>query len=116
MGMSQKDVATKMGLNSNYVYQIEAGKQAVSARFASDFCRLFDVNENWLRTGEGDLFIVKSRHEEIAEFMKDLTCSDADNFKVRLISVLAELDEKEWAVLAEITQRLADKKKDQVST
>lgn len=62
-------------------------------------CREFAVNEQWLRTGEGEMFIEQTRDEEIEQFIGDLLRDEEDNFKKRLVSVLAALDEDEWRPL-----------------
>lgn len=66
------------------------------------------MNEDWVRTGEGEMFLPRSRHDEIAEFMRDLIYLDDDNFKVRFISMLASLDASGWVLLEAMAQKLLD--------
>lgn len=62
-------------------------------------CREFNVNENWLRTGEEDMFIKSNRNMDIARLTKSLLLEENDSFKNRFISVLSNLSEDEWEIL-----------------
>ena len=55
-GLTQKDFAARVGLSQNFIAQIESGSKVPSDRTVSDICRIFRVNEDWLRTGEGDMY------------------------------------------------------------
>ena len=70
----------------------------------------FDANEKWLRTGEGEMFIRKTRSETIADFMVDMLNEEEPSYKRRLIEALAELSTDEWKLLENITLKLAEKK------
>lgn len=76
-------------------------------------CREFNVNESWLRTGEGQIFSPVSRDEEIAAFMGDVMRGETPDFRRRFISVLARLDVSEWELLEKMALKLAEEcKKD----
>lgn len=55
-GLTQKDFAARVGLSQNFIAQIESGSKVPSDRTVSDICRIFHVNEDWLRTGEGEMY------------------------------------------------------------
>ena len=75
-----------------------------------DICEKFNANEKWLRTGEGEMFIRKTRSETIADFMVDMLNEEEPSYKRRLIEALAELSTDEWKLLENITLKLAEKK------
>lgn len=54
--LSQEKFASRLGLSRNFINQVENGKKNLSDRSISDICREFNINEEWLRTGEGDMF------------------------------------------------------------
>lgn len=86
-----------------------------SDRLIEDICEKISINgkkinENWLRTGEGDMFLSLDRKEEIAQLTADLFKSEKDSFKSRLIMSLSRLSEEELAVLEKISEDLARKK------
>ena len=71
-------------------------------------CREFNVNEEWLRTGNGEMFITLDRETEIARLTRDLLLEE-DSFKNRVISVLAKLTPEQWELLSEIAEGLIKK-------
>jgi hypothetical protein len=86
---------------------LERGEREPSDRTVMDICDKFRVNESWLRYGEGEIFEERTREEEIAEFMGELI-DGPNNFKKRLISVLANLDEDGWELLEAMALKLAE--------
>jgi transcriptional regulator with XRE-family HTH domain len=107
--LTQDEFAEKIGLSKNFVWMIEKGERIPSDRTIKDICRIFGVNEEWLRTGEGDMPIPKSKDEEIAEMLADIQKSDEDSFKHRLVSALAKLDEDGWDKLEELIDMISGK-------
>lgn len=101
-GLTQEEFGSRIGgLSRNYVWMLEKGDRVPSDRTINDICREFNVQEQWLRTGEGEMFIPISRDEEIEIFIGKMLRDEPDSFKKRLISVLAKLSESEWEVLEE---------------
>ena len=49
-----------------------SGETGVSDRTITDICRVFRVNETWLRTGAGEKYRKKARAEELAELFAEL--------------------------------------------
>ena len=56
-------------MTRNYIWMIEKGKRSIANRTASDICRIFGVDEHWLRTGEGEMFRHRDRGDEIADIV-----------------------------------------------
>ena len=98
---TQQEFANAIGLKRNTIANYEIGQVQPSDRTISDICREFDVNETWLRTGEGEMFLPITRDEEIEDFIGRLLHDESDSFRKRLISVLAKLTENEWKTLEE---------------
>ncbi len=55
LGLTQKDFGERIGLRQNSVALIEGGR-ATSDQTVFAICREFNVNEEWLRTGVGEMF------------------------------------------------------------
>lgn len=95
-GIKKTEFAQKLNVSQAYVSQLCSGTKNPSDRTISDICREFDVNETWLRTGQGEMFIPTTRSQEIAEFVGDILKGEEDNFKRRFVAMLARLNESEW--------------------
>lgn len=55
--LTQKDFGKKVTLAQTYLSQIEKGDRDVTEKILKIICSEFHVNEQWLRTGEGSMFI-----------------------------------------------------------
>lgn len=64
LNLTQDSFAQSIGLSRNYVWMIEKGERIPSDRTIADICRIFNVNEIWLRTGVGEPFIRPEETEE----------------------------------------------------
>lgn len=106
--LSQQDFADRIGITKNFVSLLETGNRVPSDRTISDICREFSINESWLRTGEGEMMRPVSRDEEISSFMGDVMRGESDDFRRRLVAVLAKLDASEWELLENMAMKLAD--------
>lgn len=57
LGMSQTEFAESLNLKRNSISLIEVGKRNPSDRTILDICNKFDVSEDWLRSGTGEVFL-----------------------------------------------------------
>lgn len=110
LDLTQQAFADRIGMKQNTIAQYEMGRTIPSNAIIFSICREFNVNENWLRTGEGDMFMEMSRDEQIEEFIGDLLHGEEDSFKRRLISGLAALDENGWKVLEDFLDSIQKKR------
>ena len=109
LGLKKTAFADKINVSQAFVSQLCAGTKQPSDRTIADICREFNVNEEWLRTGQGEMFKPLSRSEVIADFAGELLKTEDDRFKRRLIELLAELDESEWEMLERLANKLTKK-------
>lgn len=107
-GLTQQRFADELGLKRNTVGGYEIGTVTPSDRTIADISQKFDINESWLRTGEGEMMRPVSRDEEISSFMGDVMRGESDDFRRRLVAVLAKLDASEWELLEKMALKLAD--------
>lgn len=110
LDLTQQKFADKLGVKRNTVGQWECGINAITDQVITSICREFNVNEDWLRTGQGEMFIKQTRDEQIASFVGSIQSSEDDSFKKRFISMLSALDESEWEVLEKMVIMLHEKK------
>ena len=110
LDLTQQKFADKLGVQRNTIAMYEMGRTLPSDAIMRSICREFNVNENWLRTGQGEMFIKQTRDEQIASFIGSIQSSEDDSFKKRFISMLSALDESEWEVLEKMVIMLHEKK------
>lgn len=110
--LSQEEFGKKLGITGAAISKIESGNRNVTEQMTLAIIREFDVNEQWLRAGEGEMFLIKTRDEEIASFIGTLLKKEDDTFKKRLISALSKLEEPDWEVLEKMCNFMLESKKD----
>lgn len=111
--MSQEKFAQKINLTRQFVALLESGDREPSDRTISDICRVFGVNETWLRTGNGEMNSSKGREQEMAELVKSLFNDSPESFRSALITTLLRFDPNgpEWEVLERIYEGIANARK-----
>ena len=86
-------------MKRNTVATYELGRSTPSDSAVSLICKEFNVNEDWLRDGIGDMFLPTDRNADIAKLTKQLLNEESDSFKNRFVSMLANLTVEEWEFL-----------------
>ncbi len=106
LDLTQQEFANRIGSSANVLTNYETGRRNPSGSVINNICKEFNVREEWLRTGEGEMFIQVTRDEQIAAFVGDTLSTESDTFKKRFISMLAKLSESDWEVLERMTEEM----------
>lgn len=57
LGLSGAKFGERLGVQRNTISQIETGKNGLTEQMLLSICREYNVNEDWLRYGTGDMFL-----------------------------------------------------------
>ena len=106
--LTQQVFADKLGLKRNTVGGYEIGTVTPSDRTITDICREFNVNETWLRTGEGEMFRKQSREDELAAYMDSLLQGKPDDIRRRFAVAVSRLSTQQLEILEGIVIQLAN--------
>ena len=98
LNLTQDEFAKKLGLSRNYIWMIEKGERIPPDRTISDICRIFDIQEDWLRHGLEPMRAAKSREEEIAELVGSALSGSSD-FKKAVIRMICSRTDDELKAL-----------------
>ena len=99
LGLSQIEFAKRLGLTRGAISNIEAGKVQPKPLLIDLICSTFRANKEWLVSGTGQMLAARSRDEQIMDFVSSAMAGERPNFKRRLLSVLAQLNEDQWEML-----------------
>lgn len=102
LGLSGEKFGEKIGVTRSAISDIERGRNGLSDSNILAICREFNVNEEWLRTGTGEMFKDMTLDEEIISFIGDIQWDASNTFKKRFVSAIAKLNDEEWKVLEKI--------------
>ena len=96
--------AELLNVSAAYVSQLCSGQREPSDRTIKDICRIFGVNEIWLRTGVGEPFTPLSRSEELAAIFERMEVGDDE--KSRLIQTMARTPDEAFPPFVKFVEQL----------
>lgn len=94
--LNQTDFGEKIGVKQATIAGYENGSRQPIDAVITAICREFNVDETWLRTGEGEMFKKRTDNEILTEFAADLVFEADDSFKKAIITAFAKMDDETW--------------------
>lgn len=111
LGLNQSDFGNKIGVKQGTVAGYESGARTPLDAVVSSICREFDVNEEWLRTGEGEMFEQMTEQQKLLKYT-GILLKDKDSAIVNAIQsfiiTYEQLDDTSKATLEKIAQQFID--------
>ena len=95
LGLTLDKFGEKIGVGKTAISKIENGDRSVTDQMFKSICREFNVREEWLRNGEGEMFVQMNRDERVADIVKKALASD-DEFVINTFTALGQLTPAEW--------------------
>ena len=109
LNLTQQEFADKIKVKRNTVATYEMGRSIPSDSAIALICKEFNVNEEWLRNGIGEMFIPKSKEQLFSELLGEAVKADENDFKRRLFLALSKLDDSGWENLEKLIDSIAKK-------
>lgn len=111
--LNQTDFGALLGVSLSAVQKWESGENTPADSVIKLMCQKTSVNEIWLRTGNGEPFVSKSREAEMGDLVRKLMADRPEAFRVKLITALLRFDPNgpEWQVLENIYNSVAGETK-----
>ena len=110
LGLSGEKFGEKIGVSKVAVSLIEKGKNNPSEQTLKSICREFNVNETWLRTGDGEMFNQLSQAELAARIVGEALSSDNEFIQNTFIA-LGKLTPAEWQLVEKFVSTIKDEAK-----
>lgn len=107
-GYSQQKFADKIKLSANFINLIERGSRNPSERTLNDISAEFNVNLEWLKTGEGDMYDEESEDVVIEALKSEYELDDID---VEIIQTYIKMAPLERQVFKNFIKSISDKKR-----
>lgn len=108
-GLSQTDFGKRLGISRDAVSNIEYDRLKRPEQkepIIKLICREFGVDEIWLRTGEGEMFLPLSRDDEIAAYIAKVLSDKGAVFQRKLLLILSRLSPDCLAELEKVADEI----------
>lgn len=102
LGLTQQEFADRLGISRGNIATYETRDGNPGNSVIALICREFNVNEKWLRTGEGGdeaMFLRRTEEDQIAAAVERLITGESAEFKRRLVVALSSLKDEHWLLL-----------------
>lgn len=106
LGLNQTEFGNRLGMSRWAIVNIELDRAPIKPLLIDLICSTFGANKEWLVSGTGPMLADHSRDDQIMDFVASAMSGESDNFKRRLLSVLARLDEDHWELLEHYLREL----------
>lgn len=108
-GLSQAALGKRLKISQSQIASYETGYRNITDRTINDICREFNINKEWLSTGNGEMYNPISEDEELAFLMGEISADDNPLLK-QLIKVLSQIDnDDDLDAILSISRRLVSK-------
>ena len=98
LGMNQTEFAQRLGGTQQQICQLERSTRNIRPAVISSICGNFNVNERWLRTGEGEMFKRETDATDIARSLQRAICQRIfDSLPVDVQDTILEICRDETA-------------------
>ena len=112
VGLTQTEFGKKIGSARNTIANYENGNRNPSNSVIISICREFNVNEDWLRTGNGEMFKESPLRNEVGYYVEELLEDYKDNpfydMIIGMMKTYAESDDKSKKVLRNCASKCLD--------
>ncbi len=105
-GLTQVEFGKKIGLARNTIANYETGNRIPSNIVINSICREFGISEEWLRTGNGEMY--KIAEDQTALIVSDLLKEDNPFYDIilEITKTYQQLDSKSKKVLQDFSKEL----------
>lgn len=107
--LTQEEFGSRVGVKGNTIGNYELSLRNPSDAIIHSMCREFNVNEDWLRYGKGEMFLPPE--DEVAEMVSQLL-EVSNPFYDLILDMMAsfnELDDKGKQAICDYTALLAER-------
>lgn len=121
LNLTQQEFADRLNIKRGTVANYEIGRNEPINAAITLICKEFNVNEEWLRTGEGEMFKQLLPTDEVAGYVEDLLEYDGHgnafyDMIIEMMKAYHGIDDKSKTVIRDyfgmIRESIKEKKED----
>lgn len=108
LNLTQDEFSKQLNISRANVANMEAGRISITDRTIQDICRIFSINDKWLRFGYGSIERPPLQKEnELSDLVGKLINTD-DDFSKQFIIEYLKLNDDEKEVIKKIMRNVKD--------
>ena len=108
LGLNQTEFGEGINLSKSQIACYENGSRNVTDRSISDICEKYNVNEEWLRFGTGEMYKPEPELDELAYLMVMFVANnDESSTRAKIIKAMLNLDDDGWKFIEGLVERIA---------
>ncbi len=104
---TQEAFADDLGISRPNVSNLESGNVKPTKQIIKAICAIYEVNEDWLISGNGGMF-KKEYLKNDFDFLVGKLSLENDSFKKKFIEELLRLPENEWSNIENFIKKIID--------
>lgn len=89
--LTQQEFADKIGIQRSTYAKYEVGASSPIDAVVTLICKTCNVNEEWLRTGSGTMFVERDPFDEVYKMVNDMLWDESSDLKRRLVTAILRL-------------------------
>lgn len=101
LGLTQQEFSDQIGIKRNTFSQYENGRNEPIDAVIKLICGKFNVNEDWLRTGEGEMFLDISRDDELMALIDKSMHEESGEIRRRIATAVMNLSPEQLRACTE---------------
>lgn len=112
LNLTLEKFGEKIGVQKSAVSKLEKGHVNPTEQMIKSICREFNVNETWLRTGEGEMFVDMNEEDELMRWAGEVLSGSDISFQKRFVKMLMNLRPEQWKILEKFIMDLYENHED----
>lgn len=102
LGLSQDKFGESLGVTGSGISKIESGQRALTEQMIKAISREYNVNEEWLRSGEGEMFVNFVDEQSELDYLIGRLSPEHDAFKIKFIKFMLKQPDERWDVIEQM--------------
>ena len=100
LGLTQQELASKLGISRSQVGNIEQGIRSITPRIKRDLIKDLKVNPNWIKSGQGEIINKENKYDDF----------ELDDKELEFLDLYDSLDEESQKLIIETMKKISSNK------
>lgn len=105
LNLNQEVFGKRLGITKTAVSKMELNTYSITETMYKLICIEFNVNEDWLRTGEGEMFFTETYEEELNNILADILTAD-NKQKMSILKEISKLEDHESELILQLLKTI----------